>query len=71
MKKHMESRHNGVMVFKCLMCAEVLNSKVKYREHKAKHQRELDVITLKYVCMECNISFGSSDEELQHMLDEH
>ena len=71
MNKHMESRHNGVKVFKCLMCSEVLNSRDKYRQHKAKHQKELDVITFKHVCLECNISFGSSDEELQHMLDEH
>ena len=72
----MESKHQGVKVFKCLMCSEVSKSKQSFKEHKAKHQKELDIIinhtsTDRYLCKECNISFGIRDDYLQHLLDKH
>ena len=70
MNKHMESTHKGVNVFKCLMCKEVLQKK-SYKQHMAKHQRELDVITFQHVCKECNKSFGSREDLLGHLLDKH
>ena len=71
MHQHMESRHKGVKVFKCLMCAAVLNSKESFKQHKVKHQKELDVVTFEHVCKECNISFGCREDQLQHLLDKH
>ena len=67
----MESKHKGVRVFKCLMCAEVLNSKETFKQHKIKHQKELDVVTFEHVCKECNISFGCREYQIQHLLDKH
>ena len=69
--QHMQIRHKGVKVFKCLMCPKISKSKESYREHKAMHQKELDVITFKYVRRMCNLCFGSTDEELEHMLEKH
>ena len=71
MHQHMESKHKGVRVFKCLMCAEVLNSKETFKQHKIKHQKELDVVTFEHVCKECNLSFGCSDDQLEHLLAKH
>ena len=71
MNQHMESRHKGVKVFKCLMCLQIFNSKESFKQHKAMHQRELDVITFKHICKECNISFGCREEQLEHLLDKH
>ena len=66
----MESTHKGVNVFKCLMCREVLQ-KNSYKQHMAKHQRELYVITFQHVCNECIKSFGSNEDMLGHLLDKH
>ena len=69
--QHMQIRHKGVKVYKCLMCSVISKSKESYREHKKMHQQELDVITFKHVCRECNLSFGSREQELEHMLEKH
>ena len=71
MNKHMTSKHSCVKVFKCLMCPLLSNSKQSFMEHKAKHQKELDVITMRDVCKDCNISFGSRDDYLEHLLEKH
>ena len=71
MNKHMESKHSCVKVFKCLMCPLLSKSKQSFMEHKAKHQKELDVITMKDVCKDCNISFGSREDYLEHLLEKH
>ena len=71
MRKHMEGRHNAVQVFNCLMCPEVSNIKQRFREHKARHQSELDVIEYHRTCTDCNITFKSRDEKLEHLLAKH
>ena len=46
MNQHIESKHKGVKVFKCLMCAQIFDSKESFKQHKAK-----------LICDECNLSF--------------
>ena len=53
------------------MCHEFFKDKTSYKKHKAEHQRELDVITLKDVCKECSICFGSREDYLEHLLQKH
>ena len=55
-------------MFKCLMCSQIFNSKESFKQHKAKHQKELDVITFEHICDECNISFECREEQLEHLL---
>ena len=76
MKQHMETRHDMILIennkkYKCLMCAEVFKDKKTFSEHKAKHQSELDVITFNHVCKNCNLSFGTNDDYLEHLLQKH
>ena len=35
------------------------------------HQKELDIITFKHVCKDCNLAFGDSDDLLEHLVSEH
>ena len=67
-KQHLMSRHSVKYYqqkeHKCLMCHEFFKDKTSYKKHKAEHQRELDVITLKDVCKECSICFGSREDYL-------
>ena len=75
MKQHMEYKHKGVKAFKCLMCPVVSNSQQSFKEHKAHHQKELDVITrrdkthdLEYSCEVCNKTYKNIEDAKAHAM---
>ena len=73
----MDARHPGHKkvqtgrIWKCLMCSAIFKDKNSFKNHKAQHQKELDIITFEHICKECNLSFGSSDDQLEHLVQKH